>query len=71
MRCMSDRTTCTLDINKPHRTYGVLVKSVVIPFSSTCQPGYVLLVLEGLLQFESKDSHLSDIADSMPACESS
>jgi len=40
MRCTSDRTTCTLDINKLHRTYGALVKSVVIPFSSTCQPGF-------------------------------
>ena len=29
-------------------------------------PGRVLLVLEGLLQFESKDSHLSDIGNSMP-----
>lgn len=40
MRCTSDRTTCTLDINKLHRTYGALVKSVVILFSSTCQAGF-------------------------------
>ena len=40
MRCTSDRTTCTLDINKLHRTYGALVKSVVISCSSTCQPGF-------------------------------
>lgn len=40
MRCTSDRTTCTLDINKLHRTYGALVKSVVISCSSTCQAGF-------------------------------
>lgn len=40
IRCTSDRTTCALDINKLHRTYGALVKSVVISCSSTCQAGF-------------------------------